>query len=476
MYRVGKARKGRCASLAAGIAWTCAWTCLTLGSSLSAGGATATSTQLADPTVGEDGDYGRSVAVSSDGTAALVGGAGADCPGGFHCGRAFVFSRQGGAWAGTAELALPDGAAFDDFGWGVALSADAATALIGAPGRDCPAGNGCGAVYAFEFQGGVWIQRAELTAVGQQADASFGTAVVLSADGGTALIMAPSEHDAAHAGALYIFTRTGSSWSQTGKLTVPASVGLDFGWRATLSQDGGTILASVRELCSGGGFCGAGYVYVRSGGTWVQQARLAVPPSDPAPVSDPSAPAGRPVALSADGGIAVLGVLGDFCGNGTCGAAYVFQRNGSAWSEPQKITAAGTRSGDLFGSTLALSGDGETLWVGAQGTDGLADPLGEPDHGAVYGFTRSAEGFVLRQSILSPEGRHSLFPAHLALSQDGTTAVTGIPHARRPTAYAFSITGAVQDVPTLSGAGLAALAVLLAACGALALRCRATST
>jgi hypothetical protein len=111
-----------------------------------------------------------------------------------------VFTRRAGTWSQTGVLTGSGAAADDSFGWSVALSAQGSTALVGAFEHDKNAGAG----YVFTLRGGTWSQAGELTASGTASGNQFGTSVALSAEGSTALVGAIGYNS--YAGAGYVFT------------------------------------------------------------------------------------------------------------------------------------------------------------------------------------------------------------------------------------------------------------------------------
>ncbi len=151
------------------------------------------------------------------------------------------------------------------FGETVALSADGSTMLIGAPGED----GGRGAAWVFTRTGSTWTQQGEALAGGEESGASeFASSVALSADGDTALIGGAG--DDGHTGAAWVFTRTGSSWTQQGeKITGGGEVGPGwFGRSVALSADGDTALIGAFDDDV---YQGAAWVFTRTGSTWSQQ-------------------------------------------------------------------------------------------------------------------------------------------------------------------------------------------------------------
>ncbi len=152
-----------------------------------------------------------------------------------------------------------------NFGFSVALSADGSTALVGGP-RD----NGdVGAVWVFTRTGSTWAQQGDkLTGGGAAGRGWFGVSVALSSDGNTALV--GGYNDNGEVGAAWVFTRSGSTWAQQGdKLTGGGEVGAgSFGSSVALAGDGGTALVGGPRDNNG---VGAAWVFTRSGSTWAQQ-------------------------------------------------------------------------------------------------------------------------------------------------------------------------------------------------------------
>ncbi|MFN8588666.1 MAG: FlgD immunoglobulin-like domain containing protein [Candidatus Eisenbacteria bacterium] len=330
---------------------------------------------------------GNAVAMSKDGGTAAVGGVhdAADR------GAVWVYARSGATWAAQgAKLVGTGGSAASFQGASLALSRDGGTLAVGS-------GAGDGA-WIYSRSGGVWSQQARVTGTGAVGSAAQGSAVALSDDGNTLLLCGQS--DDGFKGAVWVFTRAGSTWTQQGaKLVANDGAGASFmGMSAALSPDGNL------SLVGGAGddnSRGAAWVFARVGNTWSQQgAKL--------PGVFSSSLAGISVALSEDGRTALVGSAFD--------AARVFVRNGSGWSA-QGPGLSGTGASALQSNAVALSADGDLAMVG------------EGSVGAVWAFTRSHG--VWHQ--LGPEayasdavgGGTSGMGASVALSADGETAVFG---------------------------------------------------
>ncbi len=291
-----------------------------------------------------------------------------------------------------------------DFGYSVALSAEGNTALIGGREDD----SGVGAAWVFTRSGSTWSQQGKkLTS--SESSTWFGYSVSLSAEGNTALIGAPETEDAV--GAAWVFTRSGSTWTQQGKkLTGSGEEGAEgaiFGWSVSLSADGNTALI-------GGPFndnaVGAAWVFTRSGSTWTQQAKLTGGEESGAPEF------GEGVALSADGNTALIGGPVD----DNVGAAWVFTRSGSTWTQQgKKLTGPGESGKGYFGFSVALSEEGSTALVGGFEDNG--------DVGAAWVFTRTDEKWTAQGKKLtgSEESGAGDFGYSVALSASGNTALIG---------------------------------------------------
>jgi FG-GAP repeat len=333
---------------------------------------------------------GASVALSSDGNTAIVGGW-ADNN---LAGAAWVYTRSAGVWSQQAKLVGtgavgPFGA---QQGYSVSLSSDGNTAIVGGPLDDTNAG----AAWVFTRSGGVWTQQG-VKLVGTGAIGPYGNgaeqgwSVSLSGDGNTAIVGGLIDND--FAGAAWVFTRSGGVWSQQGaKLVGTGAVGAAAqGSSVSLSGDGNTAIAG--GYLDGAG-PGAAWVYTRSGAVWSQQTKLvgtaAVGPFDPYGQ-------GVSVSLSGDGNIAIVGGNGD---NGSAGAAWVYTRSSGVWSQQgAKLVGAGAVGSAYQGSSVALSADGTTAMVGGYGDNGFAgaawvytEPrfVGTPGHANCYGQSVSA--------------------------------------------------------------------------------------
>jgi hypothetical protein len=291
-------------------------------------------------------------------------------------------------------------------GASVALSADGDTALVGAPSDD----SGVGAAWVFTRSGSTWSQQGEkLTGAGERGRAAFGTGVALSGDGDTAVIGAP--FDAGGVGAAWVFTRSGSTWTQLGeKLTGGGESGAGaFGRSVALSSDAST--AAIGGPYDAG-HVGAAWVFARSGSTWTQQGEKLIGGGEAG-----DGLLGASVALSAGGESVLVGGEADA---GGVGAAWVFTRAGATWSQQgEKLTGAGEAGDGGLGYSVALSAGGETALVGGEADDGGV--------GAAWVFTRAGATWSQQGEKLTGHtgADKAFFGYSVALSADGDTALVG---------------------------------------------------
>ncbi len=356
-------------------------------------------------------EFGFSVAMSADGKTALIGG----LVDGEEAGAAWVFTRSGSTWSQQGPKLTGKGELMGaQFGYSVSLSADGNTALVGG---DNDNGN-YGAAWVFTRSGSTWAPGPKLTGgEEEEGPARFGRSVALSGDGNTAVIGGPE--DDTTVGALWVFTRSGSTWTQQGpKLTVAKeSKEAELGASAASSADGNTI--------AGGGDAGQGalWVFTRSGSTWAQQGTALTGGGEEAGEGHLGE---QSIALSADGSTLIGGAPSD---NKDAGAAWVFTRAGSTWTrQGPKLDGEGEGTPlSGFGFSVALSADGNTALVGAP-YDG-AKPKPGPLTGAAWEFQRLGSTWV-RQHKLVFEGKETeeaSFGEGVALSADGDTALIGMP-------------------------------------------------
>jgi hypothetical protein len=357
-----------------------------------------------------------------------------------NAGAAYVLPHHDGTWLQRAYVKPPDTALANNFGSSIALEQD--RLVVGATGTQIG-----GAAYVFSRNNETWSFDAILKASNVGSGDDFGNKVAVSGD--TIAVSAYFEDGASsgingdettnskgNSGAVYVFRRDGSSWEHEAYLKA-ASSGKGDWFGGALALDGDTLVAGSRFEDSGAvgidGIAddesaldsGAAYVFSRSGNVWTQQAYLKA--------SNPEAGDNFGMWTALDGDTLVVGarnedssttgVNGDQDDNSApeSGAAYVFVRNGTTWTQQAYLKASNTASNALFGARVALRGD--TLLVGAisedggaTGVDGNQLDASKPNSGAVYVFKRSGGNWTQQHYLkASNTGEDDQFGYSIAL-------------------------------------------------------------
>jgi hypothetical protein len=424
--------------------------------------AVASKVQLLRPAGAAAGDeLGHRVSISRDGTRIAAGAP-------LHAaeaGAVFVFHRIGDAWEGEAVLAPMVSDAGDQFGWDVELSADGSTLVAGARREDSgatdPANNNAsaaGAAYVFTRTGTTWTQHAYLKASNVDAGDSFGERVAISDDGNTVAVTAFSEgsaatgvngdeadNTAADAGAVYVFTRSGTIWSQQAYVKASNTDAADgFGYSLSLTADGNTLLAGAYREDSAAGApptdnsvssAGAIYVFTRTA-SWTQTAFLK------ATHTDPGDNFGYNAVISGNGQRIVVAATGDSSsspgidGNeldnssSSSGAVHIFALT-SSWQEQAFIKASNPDIDDEFGFGVAIDTLGDHILVGANSEAstgaGQADN-GAMSSGAAYDFVDSSGWNQRAYMKATNPGAGDEYARSVAISGYGGVLVVGAPY------------------------------------------------
>ncbi len=386
-------------------------------------------------------------------------------------GAAYVFFRNGLTWSQQAYLKASNTEGPDKFGFSVAVSGD--TVAVGASGEDSSAtgvnGNQAdnsfsqsGAAYVFFRVGATWNQQAYLKASNPGFYDAFGESVAAAGD--TVVVGARREQsnavgvngdgtndNAIAAGAAYVFTRSGSAWSQQAYLKASNTKNGGF-FGSSVAVAGNTVVAGApREFNSATGvngaqtadICsdsGASYIFTRAiTNIWSQQAY--VKPFNPAVANDQF---GWSVAVAGD--IAVVGAPQESSSatgiNGnqgdsnaaSSGAAYVFYRTGGVWKQEAYLKASNTEAQDMFGGSVASAGDfvvvgasEEDSGIGGVNTANAQISNARPNSGAAYVFVRSIDGFWSQQAYLKASNPANLDRFGWSMSASGETVVIGAP-------------------------------------------------
>jgi len=278
-------------------------------------------------------------------------------------GSAWVFTRTGSLWSQQGPKLVGTGAfGGSTQGYSLALSGDGNTAIVGGPFDH----NNVGASWVFTRTDTVWSQQgSKLVGAGAVGNAFQGCSVALSSDGNTAIV--GGTLDSNSRGAAWVFTRSAGAWTQQGDKLVgtgASGTGIDQGSSVSLSADGNTaIIGGIGD----GNYTGALWVFTRSGGVWRQQGNKLVGTGEV--YGTYGGNQGSCVSLSGDGNTALVGGYGD---NSSAGAAWVFKRNDTVWTQKGgKLVGAGAVGNAWQGYGLALSSDGSTCIIGGNMDNGL---------------------------------------------------------------------------------------------------------
>lgn len=323
-------------------------------------------------------------------------------------GAVYLYVNSGSSWQSQAYIKSSNSNLVDSFGFSVSLDADGTTLLVGAPGESSSAqsingdetdntGSLSGAAYVFELQNNQWAQTAYLKSTNSDKLDSFGYDVALSEDGITAVVCSPGEDSNAtsvngdemdnssdNSGAAYVFVHNGTTWAQDSYLKASNSDSEDqFGHSVDVNSDGTVIAIGAfneasdseingNESDNSASGAGAAYLFYKSQADWQQEDYIK------AVNSDASDKFGSDVQLSSNGKALVVGspnessssqgLDGDVQLNdaSAAGAVYLFTDVEGTWQQTEYIKSRNTDAGDGFGSAIAISGDGNTLIVGAK--------------------------------------------------------------------------------------------------------------
>lgn len=331
-------------------------------------------------------------------------------------GSAFIFTRSGTTWTQQAKLTASDAAANDEFGTAVGISGN--TVTVGAPRADIGANVDQGAAYVFTRTGTTWTQQQKLVAADGSADDQFGTAV--DVDANTAVVGAYFDDTAAvsNHGSAYVWTRSGVTWTLQQKLVAAdAATGDRLGVSVAVDVD--TIITGAYQDNVSVADQGSAYVWTRSGATWTEQQQLIA--SDAAD----SDQFGWSVALS--GNTAVVGADFDDVGaNANQGSAYVFLRSSGVWMQQAQLFASDGAANDKFGWSVGV--DVDTAVVGAY----AATVGANAGQGAAYVYGRSGTAWSQQQKLTAATGNvSSEFGIGVTVQSD--TVLVGADRQNNPT-------------------------------------------
>ncbi|HND20012.1 MAG TPA: FG-GAP repeat protein, partial [Acidobacteriota bacterium] len=289
-------------------------------------------------------------------------------------GRVYIFNRTGTTWSETQILTNPDLEPGAWFGYSVAMNVD--TLAVGSEWSAGPNNNDQGAAFIYVRSGGVWTLQQKLVASDGASGDNLGYEIDIWGD--YVVVGAPKNASiTSQSGAAYVFVRTGTTWNQQAKLIDPQGNGADL-FGVCVSINGDTIAVGSNEGDSATGQVentGSAVVFVRTGSTWTVQQRF-IPPSGSV------VPLGFGIGVCVYGNRLVIGspseIVGSFTDHGAC---YVYSRSGSAWTLDSRLIPADGETLSLFGESIAMQG--ETLVIGS-----IGDTIGaQQGYGSAYVYS-----------------------------------------------------------------------------------------
>jgi hypothetical protein len=295
-------------------------------------------------------EFGYSTALHGD--VMVVGARFHDSDSVIDSGAIYVFSPVGdGTWMETAKLTAPVPEQGAGFGWSVATDGD--TIAVGAN----KANGDAGLAYVFDWDGSNWVFAAELSGSGVNSGDRFGRCVGVAGD--TVVVGCPFYAAGCggsnQCGSLFVFDRDGGAWSEVDRLTPADQSNEDyFGW--DVSIDGDRLVSSSIFDDDMGSQSGAAYLFDRIDGVWAEQYKFV------ASNGDSQDQAGQTCCVQGD---QVL--MSSWYGNDDKGSAWLWQQNGTTWSEVAELQASNGETTDIFGRASALNGD--TVIIGADWHD-----------------------------------------------------------------------------------------------------------
>jgi len=350
---------------------------------------------IADDSAAED-RLGNAVSISAQ--HAIVG-AWYNDEMGSNAGAAYIYSYDSNGWSQADKLTAVDGASNDYFGISTAISGD--YAIIGAHGDDDKATDS-GAAYVYYRNGTKWTPTAKLVDSAGAASDLLGYAVSISGD--FVIVGAYlDDQSATNQGSAIIYKNNGKSFSQEVKLLANDPAASDYFGRS-VSISGNTAIVGAYGDDDNGAGSGSAYIFVYDGSSWTQQTKLTA--------SDGEADDNFGWSVAISGDYAIVGAyIDDDCAS-NCGAAYIFKRNSTVWSETQKITPPDGLADDHFGYQVAISNT--HALVGARNHYIQGD-----ESGVAYLYELNGTSWKLQKKIFSPHvNPEDNFGVSVALSEN----------------------------------------------------------
>jgi len=349
--------------------------------------------------------FGTSVGIDGD-----IAAVGASFDNG-NRGAVYVYARNGTAWPYQATLVPAEGIVGDQVGAYTEVHGN--QVFAGSPAHGTASGPFPGAVFVFTRNGSAWTETQMLQATPPFDHGRFGARYAI--DGNTMLISGTDETGKKSA---YVFTNNAGTWTQTGKLQ-PAEGG-DFGSHISLNGNV-AVIGAASGLNGSGVQAGVAYVFMRTNGTWTETTRLAS--------ATGAAGDNFGFSVSVYGSTIVVGALGEAVGGTHKGVAHVYQYTNGNWNEAPQLTAPDGMSGNTFGKDVRVCRN--RIFVGSSNLSQGSNSA----EGAVYRWDDIGGVWTFQDEFTLPApGRsNAYFGDHLGVSQNGL--IVGAPFADQAYVY-----------------------------------------
>ncbi len=331
------------------------------------------------------------VSVAIDGDTLLVGRDNEDLSSPEDSGPAYVFQLSGSTWTQAAALLPDDGAGDSQFSLDVALSGR--NALVGAF-LDDTNGLDSGAAYIFEdiSLAGDWSEVVQTKLLPSDGEVGELFGSAIAISGNTAIVGAARDDvNGSKSGSAYIFEDNGSGWAQVGKL-LPHDGAIDDHFGSSVSISGETAIVGANGNDDNGPWSGSAYIFEDDGTGWSEVTKL---------LPDDGAEHDVFGSVSISGNTAIVGARNDDDNGDNSGSAYVFQDDGTGWNQVTKLLAEDGTEFDQFGKATAIRGN--TAIIGATGYDILfsdgGDPMVKENAGSAYIFEDTGSGWTQIDSM-----------------------------------------------------------------------------
>ncbi len=366
--------------------------------------------------------FGYSVAVDDDGTRIVVGAPYKTVSGSNNNGIVYVYVKSGTSWILEATITQTPLNSSTYFGWSVDIDATGTRIAIGT--KNNPSGGGysdSGVVFIFTRSDSSWAQEAKLEASDVESGKHFGYSVSIDSAGDRVVVGASKSTSTGgvKGGAAYIFLRTGVSWAQEAKIIASDyTSNWSFGYSVAIDDSGvRVIIGSFSRMVSGSNSVGSAYIFLRSGVSWAEEAILTPEAGNVALTIN----MGHSVSIDSAGDRVVVGAPGS---NSNKGYIFIFKRTGVSWAQEVIFTNVVTTNAPMYGQSVSMSDLGDTVIVGAPNYKNNSNLI----TGAVFAHTRSGVSWDTKDIILgSGTTNDNLFGSSVDISNQGNVFAAGAP-------------------------------------------------